>query len=90
LVTKLYIQGTHREKRGQPARVDVLKEIAQFTKGRILNASNPQGIVNAIAAIPDEAMQERRVPIWAHPAWAGLLVFLMSVFWIGRKAAGAF
>lgn len=90
LVTKLYIQGTHREKRGQPARVDVLKEIAQFTKGRILDASNPQGIVNAIAAIPDEAMQERRVPIWAHPAWAGLLVFLMSVLWIGRKAAGAF
>ena len=90
LATKLSIQGTHREKRGQPARLDVLKEIAQFTKGSLLDASNPQGIINAIAAIPDEAMQERRVPIWAHPAWAGMLVFLMSVFWIGRKAAGAF
>jgi hypothetical protein len=30
------------------------------------------------------------LPLWAHPAWAGLLVVLLGVFWVGRKAAGAF
>jgi hypothetical protein len=90
LETKISIQGTSREKRGQPARIDVLKEIAQFTKGAVLDATKPQSIVDAIAAIPEAAFQERRLPLWAHPAWAGLLVVLLGVFWVGRKAAGAF
>ena len=90
LATKISIQGTSREKRGQPARLDVLREIAQFTKGKMLDAQDPAAIVAAIAAMPEPAIQERRLPLWSHPAWAGLLVLLMSVFWIGRKAAGAF
>jgi hypothetical protein len=44
----------------------------------------------AVAALPDPEPQERRVPIWAHPAWAGFLVVLLGVFWVGRKLAGAF
>jgi hypothetical protein len=71
LETKFSIQGTSREKRGQPARIDVLKEIAQFTKGAVLDATKPQSIVDAIAAIPDAAYQERRLPIWAHPCVGG-------------------
>jgi uncharacterized membrane protein len=90
LEAKISIQGTSREKLGQPARIDVLKEIAQFTKGAVLDATKPQSIVDAIAAIPEAAFQERRLPLWAHPAWAGLLVVLLGVFWVGRKAAGAF
>ena len=84
------IQGTSREKRGQPARLDVLREIAQFTKGSILDAARPETIVNAIAALPEPAFQERRLQIWAHPGWAGLLVVLMGFFWVGRKVAGTF
>jgi hypothetical protein len=34
LETKISVQGTSREKRGQPARLDVLREISRFTKGR--------------------------------------------------------
>lgn len=90
LETKISIQGTSREKRGQPARVDVLREIAQFTKGAMLDAAHPDAVVNAISALPEPAAQERRLQIWAHPGWAGLLVVLMGVFWVGRKAAGAF
>ena len=26
--------------------------------------------------------------IWAHPAWAGFLVGLMVVFWVGSKSGG--
>lgn len=90
LETKISIQGTSREKRGQPARIDVLREIAQFTKGGMLDAGNPAAVVNAISALPEPTPQERRLQIWAHPGWAGLLVVLMGVFWVGRKAAGAF
>lgn len=90
LETKISIQGTSREKRGQPARVDVLKEIAQFTKGSVLDAASPQAVLNAIATLPEAEVQERRLQLWAHPGWAGLLVVLMGLFWVGRKAAGAF
>ena len=88
--TKISIQGTSREKRGQPARIDVLKEIAQFTQGAVLDATKPESVVSAISALPEIQPQERRLPLWAHPAWAGLLVVLMGLFWVGRKAAGVF
>lgn len=90
LETKISIQGTSREKRGQPARHEVLREIAQFTKGSVLDLAKPESIVNAIAALPEPSFQERRLQIWAHPAWAGMLVLLLGLFWVGRKAAGAF
>ncbi|MBK8092879.1 MAG: hypothetical protein IPK32_13070 [Verrucomicrobiaceae bacterium] len=90
LETKISIQGTSREKRGQPARFDVLKEIAQFTKGAVLDATKPESLLAAIAALPEPTLQERRLPLWAHPAWAGTLIVLMGIFWIGRKAAGVF
>ncbi len=90
LETKISIQGVSREKRGQPARLDVLREIAQFTKGKMLDANDPASVVAAIAAMPEPAIQERRLPLWSHPAWAGLLIFLLGLFWVGRKAAGAF
>ena len=84
------VQGATREKRGHPAKVDVLREIAQLTRGRLIESSDPAAVIAAIAALPPPPAQERRVQLWAHPAWAGLLVFLLGVFWAGRKAAGFF
>ena len=84
------VQGTSREKRGQPAKYDVLREIAQLTHGRLIESADPAEIKAAIAALPQQEAQERRVQLWAHPLWAGFLILLLCVFWIGRKAAGAF
>ncbi len=84
------VQGTSREKRGQPGKFDVLREIAQLTRGRVIESADPAAVVAAIAALPPPQVQERRVQLWAHPAWAGGLVLLLGVFWVGRKAAGAF
>ena len=84
------VQGTSREKRGQPAKLDVLREIAQLTRGRLMESADPAAVLAAIAALPQPEPQERRVQLWAHPAWAGLLVLLLGVFWVGRKAAGFF
>ena len=90
LDTTVSVQGTTREKRGQPARMDVLREIAQITRGQLLETTDPAAIVDAVAKLPEPELREGRVPLWAHPAWAGLLIFLMGVFWAGRKAAGTF
>ncbi len=90
LDASISVQGTSREKRGQPAKIDVLREIAQLTRGKLMDSADPAAVVAAIAALPQVEPQERRLQIWAHPVWAGVLVLLLGVFWAGRKAAGTF
>jgi hypothetical protein len=90
LESAIAVQGTSREKRGQPARYDVLREIAQLTRGQFLTTADPAGVLAAVAKLPAPEPQERRLPLWAHPIWAGLIVLLLAIFWVGRKAAGAF
>jgi hypothetical protein len=90
LDTSISVQGTSREKRGQPAQVDVLREIAQLTRGRLLENADPAAVVAAVASLPQPEPQERRLQLWAHPAWAGAVVLLLGIFWAGRKAAGSF
>ncbi len=84
------VQGTSREKRGQPARIEVLREIAQLTRGQLMESADPAAVIAAIAALPQPEPNERRVQLWAHPLWAGFLIALMGIFWAGRKAAGNF
>jgi hypothetical protein len=90
LETVISVQGTSREKIGQPVHIDVLREIAQLTRGRLMPSADPAALAAAIAALPQQEPQERRVQLWAHPLWAGFLVMLLGVFWVGRKAAGTF
>ncbi|MCB1232281.1 MAG: hypothetical protein KDN19_18680 [Verrucomicrobiae bacterium] len=90
LETTIPIQGTTKEKRGRPARLDVLEEIAQLTRGEVLESSDVASVVSAIAALPEPDPEQRRLPLWSHPAWAGFIVLLMGVFWAGRKGAGLF
>ena len=84
------VQGTSREKLGQPAKPEVLREIAQLTRGKMMSGASPAEVIAAIAALPQAEVQERRVQLWAHPLWAGFLVILLGIFWAGRKAAGSF
>jgi hypothetical protein len=90
LDTKISVQGSAREKVGQPAKPDVMREIAQLTRGRLMENSDPATVAAAIAALPQEELLERRVQLWVHPFWTGLLVLLLGVFWAGRKVTGAF
>lgn len=90
LDTTLSIQGTAREKLGQPARYDVLRELVTLTRGQLMTHHDPEAVVKAIATLPEQELEERRLLLWAHPAWAGALLLLMSVFWIGRKMVGMF
>lgn len=90
LDTTISVQGTRKEKRGRPARPEVLRELAQLTRGTFVESADPETIVAAVSTLPEPEPLERRLPIWANPFWAGLLVLLMAIFWIGRKAAGVF
>ena len=90
LDTSISVQGTTREKIGDPAKFDVLREIAQLTRGKVLESADPAAVIAAVAALPQPEPQERRIQLWAHPGWAGALVALLAIFWIGRKAAGTF
>jgi hypothetical protein len=69
---------------------DVLREIASLTRGQMLDLIDTDKILKAVAALREPELEERRVLIWSHPAWAGLLLLLLATFWIGRKLAGAF
>lgn len=88
LETTISVQGQERELIGQPTRTDILKEIAQVTRGELSTVSEIQGLVNRIAAMPEPEPIIRRFRLWSHPAWGGLIVVLLGVFWTGRKLAG--
>ena len=90
LDSTISIQGSTREKIGQPARYDVLREIATLTRGKLMATVNADDVVKAVAALPEPEQQERRLLLWAHPLWASFVLLLLAIFWIGRKMAGAF
>jgi len=89
LETAVTVQGTTLERVGEPARRDVMEEIARLTRGELLDSPDLALIRERVAALPDPEPIERRLRLWAHPAWIGAIVLLLSIFWIGRKAAGA-
>ncbi len=90
LDTTISVQGSAREKIGKPAKPEVLREIAQLTRGEFMDNGTPAAIAAKIAALPQPELQERRVQLWAHPLWCGLLMLLLGIFWAGRKLVGAF
>ncbi len=88
LETSLFVQGVSAEPIGRPARPEVLEELARVTKGRSLEPSKLEEIVQALAALPEPAPSVRRVQLWSHPVVMGGLVALMGAFWVGRKVVG--
>ncbi len=88
LETSFFVQGDTAEKIGRPARPEVLEEIAQVTRGQVFEVARPDEVVSALASLPEPTPSVRRVQLWSHPVVAGLLILLMTVFWIGRKAIG--
>lgn len=88
LETMIAVQGLERERVGEPARLDVLKEIATISRGRLVSVDEIEALVDEIADLPEPEAIVRRFRLWSHPAWGGLLILLLSLFWLGRKLAG--
>jgi len=86
--TDLSVQGLNRERKGRLARFDVLGEIASVTNGRLVSVPDVSLLLDDLAAIPEPEPIIQRARIWAHPLWAGFLILLLCLFWIGRKIVG--
>lgn len=87
--TDLSVQGLNRERQGRLARFDVLDEIAKITGGKLVSVSEVQSLLDSLATLPEPEPIVHRIRIWSHPLWAGFLILLLGLFWIGRKMAGA-
>ena len=68
LETTIAVQGQEKELIGQPARTDVLKEIAQVTRGELTTVSEIQKLVDRIAAMPEPEPLNRPFRLWSHPS----------------------
>ena len=88
LTANLFVQGAVLERIGQPARPEVLEEIARLTRGRELRIDKLEEIVQSLATLPEPPASVRRVQLWSHPMVAGLMILLLGMFWIGRKIVG--
>lgn len=88
--TVILAQGTEIEKTGQPARPEVLEEMAKVSKGRVIQPDQLPELIKEITALPAPRPLERRVPLLSHWATLAAVVLLLGVFWTGRKFNGAF
>jgi hypothetical protein len=88
LETSIFMQGVSGERIGRPARPEVLEEIARVTHGKTVAPGKIDQLIHSLAGLPDPPSSIRRVQLWSHPVLAGIVVFLLGVFWIGRKIVG--
>ncbi|MEW4486788.1 hypothetical protein AB1L42_01835 [Thalassoglobus sp. JC818] len=88
LETTISVTGGEREVIGDPARVDVLREIATISRGEVTDPSQMKQLVDQLSQLEEPEPIARRLRVWAHPLWGGLMILLLAVFWSGRKLAG--
>ncbi|WP_367872654.1 hypothetical protein [Luteolibacter sp. Populi] len=88
--TKLLAQGIELEQSGQPARPEVLAEMARIARGRMITPEQLPDLIKEIEALPEPRPIENRLPLWSHWASVALVVGLLALFWTGRKLNGAF
>jgi hypothetical protein len=88
LETSLAVEHIRRERLGQPVRTDVLAEITATTGGKLTTTADLPALLTQIAALPEPTPFVKRLRLWSHPAWAGLLVTLLGIFWTARKIRG--
>jgi hypothetical protein len=76
------------EKQGDPINAQILGEIAALTRGASFSMADLDKMVGQISLLPEPQPVERRLRLWSDPAWGGTLLFLLTVYWAGRKWAG--
>ena len=69
------------------ASLPLVEPVYPLTEGLSLNQVR-KAIDAALANLPDPPLSIRRVQLWSHPVLAGGVVFLLGVFWVGRKIVG--
>ena len=88
LDASFFVQGSTAEGIGRAARPEVLAEIAQVTKGRLVSANEIASIIESLAKLPEPPPSVRRLQLWCHPLAAMSIVGLLGLFWMMRKRQG--
>lgn len=88
LESTFFVQGAAIERVGHPARPEVLEEIARVTGGKVLEPHQVAGVLRTLATQEEPSIESRRLQFWSNPWFAGIVVGLMSAFWICRKVVG--
>jgi len=88
LKTQLMVTAPALEKVGLPAKLDVMREIAALTSGRSGGPGDLPQMISSISLLPERKPEEHRFRLWCDPWWCAALLFLLSTYWAGRKAAG--
>ncbi len=88
LETELLVAPPLLEKLGQPVNAEVLSEISAVSRGASFTAGDLDKVVKQISLLPEPGPVEKRVRLWSDPRWGGALLFLLTVYWVGRKWAG--
>lgn len=87
LQTELLVAQPELEKQGQPVNSQVLREIAAITHGGSFAVDDLDKVVQQISILPEPQPIEKRLRLWSDPWWGGLLLALLTFYWIGRKLA---
>ena len=90
LETSLLAQGIEIEKTGQPARPEVLEEMAKVSRGRIIQPAQLADLIKEIKALPAPRPLEQRIQLGSHWSSLAVITSLLAAFWIGRKFSGSF
>ena len=85
LTTELLVARPLIEKLGQPVNAQVLNEIAAITRGAVFPAADLDKMVRQISLLPDPKPVDKRIRLWSEPAWGGLLLALLTLYWVGRN-----
>ncbi len=88
LTSRIEVRRPNIEKQGQPINAEVLSEMARLTHGVAVGTHEVNRAVEAISLLPEPRPLEKRIRLWSHPLWGGLLLLLLAVYWTGRKLAG--
>ena len=88
LETTINVQGLERERIGRPANLAALKEVAMVTRGKMVSVGGIDQLLDEIDKLPKVEPQLKRFRLWASPYWAGMMIGLLGVFWVGRKWVG--
>jgi len=59
-----------------------------LTGGASVSYENLDEIVRKISLLPEPKPIEKRIRLWSNPWWGGLILFLLAIYWTGRKLAG--
>ena len=73
---------------GQPAKAQVLAEIARITRGQAGEMADLPALVAQIKALPKAADAEIRLALWSKWWWGLTLLTLLGIYWALRKWLG--